>query len=118
MVHSFSRWLTPAALFAAAWATAAQTAPSPARPDPLDPKAHVPALVIEPSFAKVRRPGDEGPVSWREANDTVARVGGWRVYAREAQQPEPTPPAPPTQPPSRSDLAKPMPHGQGGHKTP
>lgn len=24
--------------------------------------------------------------SWRESNDTVGRIGGWRTYAREAQQ--------------------------------
>ncbi|MFC5500166.1 hypothetical protein ACFPOE_21670 [Caenimonas terrae] len=25
------------------------------------------------------------PIPWREANDTVGRIGGWRAYAREAQ---------------------------------
>ncbi len=25
--------------------------------------------------------------SWRAANDTVARIGGWRAYLREAQRP-------------------------------
>ncbi len=24
--------------------------------------------------------------SWRESNDTVGRIGGWRYYAREAEQ--------------------------------
>jgi hypothetical protein len=24
---------------------------------------------------------------WKEANDTVGRIGGWRAYAKEAQQP-------------------------------
>lgn len=27
---------------------------------------------------------DAKPVPWREANDNVARIGGWRAYAREA----------------------------------
>jgi hypothetical protein len=31
--------------------------------------------------------------SWREANDTVNRIGGWRAYAREAKPPESPPPA-------------------------
>jgi hypothetical protein len=31
--------------------------------------------------------------SWREANDTVNRIGGWRAYAREAKQPQSPPPA-------------------------
>lgn len=25
------------------------------------------------------------PVPWREANEQVGRIGGWRAYAREAQ---------------------------------
>jgi hypothetical protein len=27
---------------------------------------------------------DAPPVPWREANDNVGRIGGWRAYAREA----------------------------------
>jgi hypothetical protein len=64
-----------------------------ARPDPLDPEAPVPplthasALTAAPSLS-------ETPVgSWREANDTVNRIGGWRAYAREAKPPESLPPA-------------------------
>ncbi len=31
----------------------------------------------------------EQPVlSWREANDDVGKIGGWRSYAKEASQPE------------------------------
>ena len=30
---------------------------------------------------------DEKTLSWRQANDTVQGVGGWRAYAREAAQP-------------------------------
>ncbi len=33
------------------------------------------------------QPYTEAPVAnWREANDTVGRIGGWRAYAREAQE--------------------------------
>ena len=134
---SIRRWLVPAALLASlsisALATQAQPAPPRAlRPDPLDPKASVPALTYESSFFQYRKLGEEKPVSWREANDTVTRIGGWRVYAREAQQPDP-PPA--TKPASEAatlpkevskdmskdmskKMAKPMPPGHGGHKTP
>lgn len=31
--------------------------------------------------------------SWREANDTVTRIGGWRTYLKEAQTPAKTPTA-------------------------
>ncbi len=28
--------------------------------------------------------GENKPVPWRQANDTVGQVGGWRAYAKEA----------------------------------
>ena len=36
---------------------------------------------------------DEKVASWKAANDQVGQIGGWRAYAKEAQQPEnmPTP---------------------------
>ena len=93
------------------------------RPDPLDPKAQVPSVRYESSFAQFRRIGDEKPLAWREANDAVARIGGWRVYAREAQQPDaaaaekPSAPAQtPAQKPATAPATKPMPAGQSGHK--
>ena len=126
MVHSISRRLAPCALpialLVAAVTAQAQTAARAVRADPLDPKASVPALTYESSFSRYRRLGDEKPVSWREANDTVARIGGWRVYAREAQQPDPAPAAKPAEPtpvtaPTGKDAAMPAGHG-GGHKAP
>ncbi len=36
---------------------------------------------------------DEKIQSWKEANDSVGRIGGWRAYAREAQQVQQTPAA-------------------------
>lgn len=29
---------------------------------------------------------DQEVGAWKEVNDTVGRIGGWRVYAREAQE--------------------------------
>jgi hypothetical protein len=111
-----------------AWLLAAQAqaqSPATTRPDPMDPKAQVPSVRYESTFAQFRRIGDDKPVGWREANDAVARFGGWRVYAREAQQPEPAmadepaaPAAAPTQPtaPAPASATKPMPPGHPGHK--
>jgi hypothetical protein len=63
------------------------------RPDPLNGLAPVPALTLASPFAAYRRAAEQSkPLSWREANDAAARIGGWRVYAREAQAPE-APPA-------------------------
>jgi hypothetical protein len=118
-VHSA---LLAASLFATL-TTQAQPVVKVARPDPLDPKASVPTLRYESSFAQYRRLAEEKPVSWRDANDTVTRIGGWRVYAREAQQPDPAPTtapasAPVAKPADIPPAAKPMPAGHGGHKTP
>ena len=43
---------------------------------------------------------DDKPVDWKAANDTTARIGGWRAYAKEAAAPAPAapPPADPAKP--------------------
>lgn len=127
LLHAVPAVLLATALFASLTAAQAQPTAKAARPDPLDPKASVTTLRYESSFARYRLLGEEKPVSWRDANDTVTRIGGWRVYAREAQQPDPAPiPAPvsapavkPTDtPPAAKPMPMPMPAGHGGHKTP
>lgn len=133
MSETLLRWLVRAALCTSAFAAQAQGAgpsgaagPAPAaRPDPLDAKASVPGLTYSSPFSRFRALDDDKPVSWREANDAVARIGGWRVYAREAQQPEATPfgtDAPMAPKPGAAGKATPqpisMPPGHGGHKSP
>ncbi|MGE4239532.1 hypothetical protein [Ramlibacter sp.] len=106
----------------AAQAQAQPTTTTAARPDPLDPKAQVPAMRYESSLGQSRRSGDDKPLAWRDANDAVARIGGWRVYAREAQQPDAPPSTPPAVAPAQSPAStpaaatKPAPAGHGGHK--
>lgn len=51
---------------------------------------------------------DEKTLPWRQANDTVQGVGGWRAYAREAAQPAS---AAASAPPSKADGAA----GHGAH---
>ena len=42
---------------------------------------------------------EEKIADWKQANDTAARIGGWRVYAKEAAEPGPAKlPAPATSP--------------------
>lgn len=61
-----------------------------------------------------RRFTEEKLTSWQEANDTVGRIGGWRTYAREAQQPADSPPAAPRAPAGTD--TKPAPRGpRAGH---
>ncbi|WP_310384361.1 hypothetical protein [Roseateles sp.] len=52
------------------------------------------------------RPNTEAEVgSWKEANDRVGSIGGWRVYAKEAQQADA--PASPASAPSAAVAPKP-----------
>lgn len=86
------------------------------RADPLDPQARVPAVTHTSPLARYRRLGNDKRIPWTEANETVNRIGGWRAYAREAQQPDPAASAP-----AARDTAAPKaaPSGvppQGGHK--
>jgi hypothetical protein len=92
-----------------------------ARIDPLDSTAQVPALVYESSLTASYLP-PETPPSWRQANDTVTGIGGWRAYARQAQQgPQSAAPgvsstsATQATPPQK---AMPMHRGHGAHLSP
>jgi hypothetical protein len=60
---------------------------------------------------------DEAVRPWRESNDNVAHIGGWRAYAKEAQAAAAVPAAPAasgTQPPA--DPAGRNPHSGHGHQ--
>jgi hypothetical protein len=123
MVLNFLRRLAPATLpclllLAAGMTVHAQpSASGTPRPDPLDPKAEVPALRYESSFAQPPRAAHPAPIGWRDANEAVTRIGGWRAYAREARQPEPAPPpaAAPAPAPAAPASAPPQPQGHAGH---
>lgn len=108
------RWLVPAFLVAVSSASWAQTA-SGKRADPLDASAAVPPLVFQSTLAAYQRHAEQPVGSWREANDTVNRIGGWRAYAREARQPEaPATNSVPPKPASPAPASAPA--GHGGHK--
>ena len=85
---SLSQWAVTAHSQPAPAASAPSAAPA-SKPDPLDPLARVPVLRYESALRSGKAAGADKPVSWRDANDTVTRIGGWRVYLREAQLPEP-----------------------------
>jgi hypothetical protein len=112
-------WLSPVALCAATIAVAAQTPPPASRkPDPLDAGASVPAVAYESAFKRNRRAADDMAIPWRESNDTAARIGGWRAYAREALRPEPAPAAASAPPANPDAKTMTMPQGPGGRKMP
>lgn len=94
------------ALYAAPWPslaappTGAQSTAAPASAAPTDPRAEVPPLRHASALDRYRRLTAEPPADWRAAHQTVARIGGWRAYLREAHAPEPAASAP-TPPPAR-----------------
>lgn len=73
----------------------AQTISSPTNPQgPLNPQAQVPVLRYTSSLSTYRSFSDLNVGSWREANDRVGRIGGWRVYQQEALSPAMAPSQP------------------------
>ena len=76
------------ALTAAAAPPGAPPPPPAPPPAPLDARSVVPPSVHSSALASFRRFVEVPVGSWREANETVTRIGGWRAYTREANQPE------------------------------
>jgi hypothetical protein len=77
------------ALAALATLASATAIAAPARAaDPTDPRAEVPPLHHASALDRYRRLSPEPLGDWRAAHDTVARIGGWRAYLREAHAPE------------------------------
>lgn len=81
--------LARALLLANAAAAALNSGAQPAPPDPSIASAPVPRVSYTSAFAGYRPFADDAMTPWRQANDTAAGIGGWRVYAREARQPTP-----------------------------
>jgi hypothetical protein len=85
----------PLALAALAMLATGVTSAQPARSaDPADPRAEVPPLRHASALDRYKRLSAEPPQDWRAAHETVARIGGWRAYLREANAPEPAASAP------------------------
>lgn len=101
-----------------------------AAPDPISAESPTPPTQYKSPFKDYRPLGDDQRIPWKAANDEVGKIGGWRVYLREAQEgskaaPEVAPaatPAPsaPKVPPGNSlapEKPKPSEHaGHGQHK--
>jgi hypothetical protein len=93
-------------------AVPAQNAP---RPDPLDAKAATAPLVYRSPLAGYKKLAAEAPpVAWRDANDAVERIGGWRAYAREANAAASAPAAAstPTSAPASTPASAPEPRAK------
>jgi len=78
-----SLWATTAAL--------AQTAPAAPTPQKKPPAAQTAPATFQSAMEGYKPYTDQKTGNWKEANELVARIGGWRAYAKEAAQTEPDP---------------------------
>ena len=108
------RILPALALTVAATAQAGHEAPTAGRASPLDATADTPAVTYESAFERYRPHADQKLRAWKDSNDNVGRIGGWRSYAREAAQGEPAAAPDPTAVGSEGRTA-PAPKAPAGH---
>ena len=81
-------WLVP--IFSLSGIVAAQTsAPASATSE----VANAAALPYRSAFEGYKPYADDKLLNWKEVNDTTGRIGGWRVYAKEARQADDKAPA-------------------------
>ena len=104
VLHTFkyNLWLTAAAfgvvMTSASHAQPGATAPaaasqasSPATATPASASAFAKSGFGPSVFDDYKPYTDEPPGNWKAANNNVAQIGGWREYAKQAQQLENTP---------------------------
>ena len=61
-------------------------------PAPATPAAAPEKSGVGPSAFEGYKPYIDEPIgNWKAANENVAQIGGWREYAKQAQQPDVTP---------------------------
>ena len=86
-----TRFFMAACSLASLLGTAAHAQPAvPSAPTPAAPSAPQP-LAFQSAFQHYQPYTDDKIVNWKDANDTTARIGGWRAYAKEASAPSTTP---------------------------
>jgi len=74
MLNAVFRLAAPWACAWAVWSPAVQAAEAP-----------LPEKASSASFTRYQGWRDEPLQDWREANERVGEIGGWRTYLREAQ---------------------------------
>ena len=78
---------------AIACAALAATAFAQQRPPPAaqqSGKDAVPLSIYRSAWSGYRPFAEENVISWKDANDEVRRIGGWRAYLRESQSAQPS----------------------------
>ncbi len=99
--NGWVRRIVPAGLMLAFTFAHAQTQTDikkPLRADPASAEVPVEAVPYRSAFTGYRPLREESVAAWKDSNDLTAKIGGWRVYAREARQPDPPTTAPASAP--------------------
>ncbi|MEO8103593.1 MAG: hypothetical protein ABI790_13785 [Betaproteobacteria bacterium] len=78
-----------------------------AAPDATNETAAVPLATYRSPFHDYRGLGEDKLIPWKQANDEVGRIGGWRVYAREANAVTPPTASPETAAPVTAPASTP-----------
>jgi hypothetical protein len=100
--------------FAVAMALPAATcAQQTARPDPADAAISGPPVIYVSPLQRFQPLGDGQVNAWKASNETVRTIGGWRVYAKEAQETGSMADLPGQ--PSRQPAQQVQPPAHGGH---
>ncbi len=84
------RWLPLLAI--SLWVTAAHAQMNPVAP-PITDKAQETKVTpsgFQSAFEGYKPYTEENAGKWVQANETVGKIGGWRTYAKEGREPEPT----------------------------
>jgi hypothetical protein len=85
------------------------------RADPADARAPVPPALYVSPLRSYQAFTEASVAPWRETNERVRQRGGWRAYAREAQQPAAAQPAA-AGASGAMPAAKPASGGHAGHE--
>lgn len=83
------------------------TAMPPATPVMAGAVTYAAPLQFDSVLSRYKPMTDQKLGSWRDANDTVTRIGGWRTYLKESQQPDAVAPVPALTAPATSATPKP-----------
>jgi len=84
-------WLVPVGLTVVLPMAFAQPSSQPRTPDSKNAAPSSVTLSYKSAFVDYRAYSEQSVVSWIDANDKVAKIGGWRAYAKEASQPDGAP---------------------------
>ena len=90
MTSNRAAWLLLGGILSVSLAARAQPVGAPAASsssvEPTQAEAVAPRLAYRSPFEGYRPHRDIAPGPWRAMNDEVARIGGWKAYAREAHE--------------------------------